>query len=237
MPGVNAATMLPRVRAALAGIKDAVVIVVNPPPVQGLGAAGGFKLMVEDRGDHTPQELADCDQRAGRGGQQGSGIRRCLHPLQRRRALALRRHRPRESGEGRPHADRRVLDPAALSRLAVRERLQLSGSHLPGARPGRRTVPQDAGGHRPAQGPQRQRRDGADRLGRELQGQDRALSAAALQPLSGRRVLGARGTWRRLGHGHETDGGTRQGSAARRASRWNGRNSRISRSSRASRRS
>ncbi|MBV8352046.1 MAG: efflux RND transporter permease subunit [Verrucomicrobia bacterium] len=58
IPGINAATMLPRVRAALAGIKDAVVIVVNPPPVQGLGAAGGFKLMVEDRGDHTPQELA-----------------------------------------------------------------------------------------------------------------------------------------------------------------------------------
>jgi multidrug efflux pump subunit AcrB len=51
--------MLPRIRAALAGIKDAVVIVINPPPVQGLGAAGGFKLMVEDRGDHTPQELAD----------------------------------------------------------------------------------------------------------------------------------------------------------------------------------
>jgi len=59
IPGVNAATMLPKVRGALAGIKDAVVIVVNPPPVQGLGSAGGFKLMVEDRGDHTPQELAN----------------------------------------------------------------------------------------------------------------------------------------------------------------------------------
>ena len=58
IPGVTAATMLPKVRAALAGIKDAAVIVVNPPPVQGLGAAGGFKLMVEDRGDHTAQELA-----------------------------------------------------------------------------------------------------------------------------------------------------------------------------------
>ena len=58
IPGVTAATMLPKVRAALSGIKDAVVIVVNPPPVQGLGSAGGFKLMVEDRGDHTPQELA-----------------------------------------------------------------------------------------------------------------------------------------------------------------------------------
>ena len=59
VPGVTAAAMLPRVRAALSGIKDAVIIVVNPPAVQGLGAAGGFKLMVEDRADHTPQELAD----------------------------------------------------------------------------------------------------------------------------------------------------------------------------------
>ena len=59
VPGVNAATMLPKVRAALAGITDAGIIVVNPPPVQGLGAAGGFKLMVEDRGDRTPQELAN----------------------------------------------------------------------------------------------------------------------------------------------------------------------------------
>jgi hydrophobe/amphiphile efflux-1 (HAE1) family protein len=58
VPGVTAATMLPRVREALSGIKDAVVLVVNPPAVQGLGAAGGFKLMVEDHGDHTPQELA-----------------------------------------------------------------------------------------------------------------------------------------------------------------------------------
>ena len=58
VPGVTAETMLPRIQTALAGIEDARVIVVNPPPVQGLGAAGGFKLMVEDHGDHTSQELA-----------------------------------------------------------------------------------------------------------------------------------------------------------------------------------
>ncbi|SFA76558.1 hydrophobe/amphiphile efflux-1 (HAE1) family protein [Rhizobium sp. NFR07] len=59
VPGITAATMLPKVQASLAKIEDAVVIVVNPPAVQGLGAAGGFKLMVEDRSDHTPQELAE----------------------------------------------------------------------------------------------------------------------------------------------------------------------------------
>ncbi len=58
VPGINAASMLPKLRAALAGIKDASVIVVNPPPVQGLGAAGGFKLMLEDRAGLGPQALA-----------------------------------------------------------------------------------------------------------------------------------------------------------------------------------
>ncbi|MCJ2058513.1 multidrug efflux RND transporter permease subunit [Methylobacterium sp. J-048] len=58
VPGINAASMLPKIRARLAGIQGAYVIVVNPPPVQGLGAAGGFKLMIQDRGDHGPQALA-----------------------------------------------------------------------------------------------------------------------------------------------------------------------------------
>src|SRR6201987_1097276 len=59
IPDVNAATMLAAVRQRLAGVKDAFVLVVNPPPVQGLGAAGGFKLMVEDRNNLGPQALAN----------------------------------------------------------------------------------------------------------------------------------------------------------------------------------
>src|SRR6266403_354418 len=59
IPGVNAATKLTAVRKRLAGVKDAFVLVINPPAVQGLGAAGGFKLMVEDRNNLGPQALAD----------------------------------------------------------------------------------------------------------------------------------------------------------------------------------
>ncbi|WP_064574385.1 efflux RND transporter permease subunit [Cupriavidus gilardii] len=58
VPGVNAATMLVTLRQRLAHIKDAVVIVVQPPPVQGLGAAGGFKLMLQDRAGLGPHALA-----------------------------------------------------------------------------------------------------------------------------------------------------------------------------------
>src|SRR5258707_10549972 len=58
IPGVNAATSLAAVRKRLAVVKDAFVLVINPPPVQGLGAAGGFKMMVEDRNNLGPQVLA-----------------------------------------------------------------------------------------------------------------------------------------------------------------------------------
>ena len=50
IPGVTAATMLTKLRGRLSAIKDAHVLVILPPPVQGLGSAGGFKMMLEDRG-------------------------------------------------------------------------------------------------------------------------------------------------------------------------------------------
>jgi hydrophobe/amphiphile efflux-1 (HAE1) family protein len=49
IPGVTAASMLAELRQKLSVIKDAVVLVILPPPVQGLGSAGGFKMMLEDR--------------------------------------------------------------------------------------------------------------------------------------------------------------------------------------------
>ncbi|MEI6001655.1 efflux RND transporter permease subunit [Paraburkholderia bengalensis] len=58
VPGVNAASMLVTLRKRVSVIKDAVVVVINPPPVQGLGSAGGFKLMLEDRAGLGPQALA-----------------------------------------------------------------------------------------------------------------------------------------------------------------------------------
>src|SRR6202043_2374056 len=49
IPGVNANTVLADLRARLSVIKDARVLTIPPPPVQGLGSAGGFKMMLEDR--------------------------------------------------------------------------------------------------------------------------------------------------------------------------------------------
>ncbi len=41
--------ILQKVQAATASIQDAFILVIPPPPVQGIGNAGGFKLQVEDK--------------------------------------------------------------------------------------------------------------------------------------------------------------------------------------------
>ncbi|MDR5763250.1 multidrug efflux RND transporter permease subunit [Caballeronia sp. LZ035] len=55
--GVNAASALAELRRKLSVIKDARVLVIQPPPVQGLGSAGGFKMMLEDRAGLGPEAL------------------------------------------------------------------------------------------------------------------------------------------------------------------------------------
>jgi hydrophobe/amphiphile efflux-1 (HAE1) family protein len=43
----------------LASIREALIFVVQPPPVQGIGNAGGFRMMVEDRAGRGSQALLD----------------------------------------------------------------------------------------------------------------------------------------------------------------------------------
>jgi hydrophobe/amphiphile efflux-1 (HAE1) family protein len=49
MPGVTANTVLAYLHKRLSMIKEAYVLTIPPPPVQGLGNSGGFKMMLEDR--------------------------------------------------------------------------------------------------------------------------------------------------------------------------------------------
>lgn len=49
LPGVTAKTVLADLRARLSVITNARILTIPPPPVQGLGSAGGFKMMLEDR--------------------------------------------------------------------------------------------------------------------------------------------------------------------------------------------
>ena len=57
LKGVTADTVLADLRRRLSVIKDAYVLTVPPPPVQGLGSAGGFKMMLEDQAGLGPDAL------------------------------------------------------------------------------------------------------------------------------------------------------------------------------------
>ncbi|MGF7000723.1 efflux RND transporter permease subunit [Paraburkholderia sp. GAS32] len=55
--GVTANTVLADLRKRLSAIHEAYVLTIPPPPVQGIGNAGGFKMMLEDRAGLGPEAL------------------------------------------------------------------------------------------------------------------------------------------------------------------------------------
>jgi multidrug efflux pump len=56
-PDLNSAAIAGALNGQFRGIQDAFVLVLPPPPVNGIGTAGGFKMMIEDRGNRGYSEL------------------------------------------------------------------------------------------------------------------------------------------------------------------------------------
>ncbi len=56
-PGQSAAAIQGQLFMRLAAIQEAMIFVAAPPPVSGIGNAGGFRMMVEDRGGRGPGAL------------------------------------------------------------------------------------------------------------------------------------------------------------------------------------
>jgi HAE1 family hydrophobic/amphiphilic exporter-1 len=56
--GVTASTVLNDLRKRLSVIQGAHILTIPPPPVQGLGTAGGFKMMIQDRAGLGSDALA-----------------------------------------------------------------------------------------------------------------------------------------------------------------------------------
>jgi hydrophobe/amphiphile efflux-1 (HAE1) family protein len=58
-PRKSAFAVLGDLYGRLASIQEALIFVVPPPPVQGIGNAGGFRMMIEDRAGRGPQALQE----------------------------------------------------------------------------------------------------------------------------------------------------------------------------------
>jgi HAE1 family hydrophobic/amphiphilic exporter-1 len=54
----SAQALIARLRGALGGITEAMVLAFVPPAIEGLGTFGGFQYVVQDQGGHTLEELA-----------------------------------------------------------------------------------------------------------------------------------------------------------------------------------
>ena len=123
-----------------AGIKEALVLAFNPPPIFGLGTAGGFEFYIQNRGDGGAKRLDQVKNAVPGAREPGPAAGRRADALARRRAAAHRRRRPREGQEAR-RADRRSLQHArGHARHVLRERLQQVRAHLAGADVGRGAV-------------------------------------------------------------------------------------------------
>ncbi|MBK9168440.1 MAG: efflux RND transporter permease subunit [Bryobacterales bacterium] len=59
----QAASIIEKLRATFAKYPEALSIVAVPPPIPGLGSAGGLQFEVQDRGGHSAGELYDVSQR------------------------------------------------------------------------------------------------------------------------------------------------------------------------------
>jgi hydrophobe/amphiphile efflux-1 (HAE1) family protein len=56
--GVTFAQIMAEAQKRTADINEARLLIVPPPVIQGIGAAGGYRMIVEDRGGHSFQELS-----------------------------------------------------------------------------------------------------------------------------------------------------------------------------------
>ena len=73
-PRLNGFAIMAAVRQKFAGIQDARVLVFPPPPVRGIGNAGGFKLQIQDRrGAGLPALQAATDELISKG-RSGHGL-------------------------------------------------------------------------------------------------------------------------------------------------------------------
>lgn len=56
--GMDASSVAARLQAQFSEIPGAIILCMNPPPIDGLGTVGGFQLELQDRADRGPEFLA-----------------------------------------------------------------------------------------------------------------------------------------------------------------------------------
>jgi multidrug efflux pump len=147
-------------------ILGANVQIFPPPPMRGIGRTGGFKVMVEDRGDNTPAALQkQVESLFEQGG----------------KTADLHRYRPQGMHEPRDRPQGCLRHAAGLHGLVLRQRLQPLRANVAGRAPGRSFVSRSNRRRSQTEGPQRQGEDDSARFGRQGARGERSARFDALQ--------------------------------------------------------
>ena len=152
IPSLSGDAIAAELNKKYAGIQEAFIAMFPPPPVNGLGTIGGFKLQIEDRAGLGYEALNEATKAFIAGAAEGAGDRRPVLELSGQRAATLRRHRSHQGAAARRSRDGGVQHAADLSRLVLRQRLQQIWPHLLGLCAGRRAVPRPRRRHPAAEG-------------------------------------------------------------------------------------
>ena len=139
--GLSAARITADLRTRLAAIQDAFIIVIPPPPVRGIGTAGGFKMMVQDKRGRGIAALEAATQDMVAAANRTPGLAG-VFSLYNTRTPTVYADVDRVKAEMLDVPADKVFETLEVYLGSVfRERFQLSRADLRGPRPGRRAVP------------------------------------------------------------------------------------------------
>ena len=182
--------ILADLRAKFADIQEAMILVIPPPSVRGIGSGGGFKLMLQDRANLGSKALEDAAMRLVVAANADPAIAQAFSPFRANsprlfadvdRVKALMLDVPLEN----------VFSAMQiyLGSVFVNE-LNLFGRTFRVTAQADIPFRDDAAGSFPAENPQPQRQHGSPRLASRLARNDRTGPLRPLQPLPGRRSPG-----------------------------------------------
>ncbi len=136
-----------KLNGALSSIKEAQIVTFPPPPVNGLGTLGGFKLQLEDRADLGYDELYNATQAVMNKARQAPELTGVFSNYEVNVPQVLADVNRVKAKEQWRAAQQRVRSAAGVPRVPVRERLQPLRPYLQGDRAGGLRLSRQARGH------------------------------------------------------------------------------------------
>ena len=120
----------------LAGIQEAQALVIIPPSIRGLGQAGGFQMMVEDRGNLGLKATLPGYHSTHTGGKFTAYAAKSGNDIQYDKPATLSEHRPDKGRVAARPNGKRFRGAPGLPRVVIYKSIQQVQSGIPGLYPG-----------------------------------------------------------------------------------------------------